>query len=69
MASQLEWSLALLTSSHPRQKIPRLVLIAAAADAQIQPRLHVLAYFHAVAHLGQVFPVEQAGEGFAGGLL
>ena len=55
--------------SHPRQKIPRLVLIATAADAQIQPRLHVLAYFHAVAHLGQVFPVEQAGEGFAGGLL
>ena len=31
--------------SHPRQKIPRLMLIPIAADTQLQPRLHVLAYF------------------------
>ena len=40
------------------QEIRRLVRIAAAADAQLQPRFHVLAHFGAVAHLRQVFPVQ-----------
>ena len=31
--------------SRPRQKIPRLMLIPIAADAQFQPRFHVLPHF------------------------
>ena len=38
------------------------MLVAAAADAELETGFHVLAHFGAVAHLGQVFPIEQAGE-------